>query len=671
MQRVWNRGTTASLKAASLKAALFTAALAVAAHAAVAAPPPLGPVVVASPDAHLVVSVAGTGQAGAATWRLRVDRQDGASKIEVLAWSPVGLTRDDGDFTHLRLTSTTEAHPLHDSYTLLHGKRLVVASSSVERVLHFQGAGGRPMDLVVRVFDNGMAFRYRFPDASTESHSVTAEATGFTVPVGSRAWLLPHQPAGKYTPAYEEIFLAVNSGSSSPNAAGWSYPALFRLPEGEQWVLLTEAGLDPSYCGTHLAAEAPGGTYHVQFPDPAEARGLGAAPPSSTLPWATPWRAVITGTLNDVFASTMVTDLSAPSAVTDTTWIHPGRVSWSWWRDDDSPEHEDALLKYVDLAASMHWEYSLIDAGWNRLPEGALERVIAHAKDRNVGILLWYNSGGPHNEVLEYEPRDKVFDPATRRAEFARIAALGVKGVKVDFWQSDKQSTIQLYYDMMKDAASAHLLIDVHGSTIPRGWSRTWPNLVSLEAVHGAEQYKFDPRMSEHGAEQNTILAFTRNVIGPMDYTPVTLSDKKFPHQTSNAHELALSVVFESGLQHFADGPEAYAAIPDAAQQFLRDVPVTWDESRLLTGEPGSLVVVARRHGHDWWVGAISGTTTGQTVPLDLSFLGNTADWNAVILRDGAVPHQVVSEAALVRAVDHMNIPLLARGGFALHVSPK
>ncbi len=653
--------------------AIGTSLLTAAAFAATthAAPAPLGPVVVASPDTHLVVSVAGTGQAGSATWRFRVDRLDGASKVEVLAWSPIGLTRDDADFTHLRLTSASTDRPVKESYTLQHGKRLVVTTSSVERVLHFQGADGHPVDLIVRVFDDGMAFRYRFPDTATTQRTVSTESTGFTVPTGSRGWLLPHQPAGKFTPAYEESFVAVSSGSSSPNAAGWSYPALFRLPDGEHWVLLTESGLDATYCGTHLAADPAGGTYRVQFPDPAEARGLGAATPSSTLPWATPWRTVITGTLADVFASTMVTDLSAPAAVPDTGWVHPGRVSWSWWRDDDSPQHEEALIKYVDLAASMHWEYSLIDVQWNHLPDGALERVIAHAKERNVGILLWYNSGGPHNEVMEYEPRDRMFDPAVRRAELARIAALGVKGVKVDFWQSDKQSTIQLYYDVMKDTADAHLLLDVHGSTIPRGWSRTWPNLMSLEAVHGAEAYKFDSGMSEHAAEQNTILPFTRNVIGPMDYTPVTLSDKQFPHQTTNAHELALSVVFESGLQHFADGPEAYAAIPDAAQQFLRDVPVIWDESRLLAGEPGSLAVVARRHGHDWWVGGISGTTAGQTVPLDLSFLGNTADWNAIILRDGAVPRQVVSEAAVVRAADSINIPLLGRGGFALHISPK
>ncbi len=303
-------------------------------------------------------------------------------------------------------------------------------------------------------------------------------------------------------------------------------------------------------------------------------------------------------------------------------------------------------------------------------PEGALERVIAYAQQKQVGIILWYNSGGPHNAVTEWGPRDRLFDPEKRRAEFARIAALGVKGVKVDFWQSDKQNVIGLYHDMMRDAAGARLLIDFHGSTTPRGWSRTWPNLVTMEAVFAAEQYKFQARMSERGAWHNTVLPFTRNVIGPMDYTPVTFSDAAFPHQTTNAHELALSVIFESGIVHFADGPEAYAALPDAAKRYLQDVPTTWDETRLVAGAPGTLAVIARRNATTWWVGGISGTSDPQTVPVDLAFLGE-GDFDVVIVRDGSGPRRMVTEAATMRALDRINIPLLGRGGFALRFTRK
>jgi alpha-glucosidase len=631
------------------------------------APAPTGPVRIASPDGHLVATVSATGQAPSATWRYRLESIDNARTTELLAWSPLGISRADDDFGTLRLTGVSAAKSVSGAYHLPHGKQRDVVWTATERTLHFESAAGHPLDLVLRVADDGLAFRYRFPDASADRHTVTGESTGFAIPKGAHAWMLPHQEAGKWAPAYEDMFQAVDAGTPSPSPAGWSYPALFELPSGH-WLLLTEAGLEPGYCGTRLATEAPLGTYRVRFPDAAEGLGTGQVDPVSTLPWRTPWRLVMAGqSLATIVESTLVTTLAAPTTLTDTSWIQPGRSSFGWWKDDDASTREDVLDRFIDLSASMHWEYSLIDANWQRLPDGALERVIDHARQQHVGIFLWYNSGGPHNDVTEWGPRDRLFDPDTRRAEFARIAALGVKGVKVDFWQSDKQNLIQLYYDMMRDAAAAHLLIDFHGCTIPRGWSRTWPNLVSMEAVFGAEQYKYQARMGEQGAWHNTILVFTRNAIGPMDYTPVTLSDAKFPHQTTNAHEIALSVAFESGVTHFADGPDAYGDLPDAARDYLRDVPPAWDETRLLDGEPGRLAVVARRSGADWWVAAISGRTTPQTLPLDLSFLGqDDREWDAIIVRDGALPRQMVTESATVRPQDRFTIPLLARGGCAL-----
>jgi alpha-glucosidase len=644
---------------------------AVAVGAQEARTPPLGPITIASPDRSLVATVAGTGQIGSATWRYRLEQQSPEGKTELLGWSPLGIVRDDEAFSTLRLKSVSSARTVSDDYSLPHGKRRTIATEASERVLHFQSPAGKPLDLVLRVASDGLAFRYRFPDRSETPHAVKEELTGFTVVGGSHGWLLPHQQAGKWAPAYEDLFSEVEAGATSPNAAGWSYPALFRLADGRHWILITEAGLDPSYCGTRLRAEARGGTYRVRLPDADEGLGTGAVEPSSALPWTMPWRVIIAGDgLASIVESTLVTDLSAPTTMTGETWVRPGRASYGWWKDDDASKKEDVLERFIDLAATMTWEYSLIDANWHLLPEGALERVIEYAKAKNVGIILWYNSGGPHNDVTEWGPRDRLFDPEKRRAEFARIAALGVKGVKVDFWHSDKQNLIALYYDLMKDAAAAHLMIDFHGSTIPRGWSRTFPNLVSMEAVYAAEQYKYQARMSERGAWHNTVLPFTRNVIGPMDYTPVTFSDAKYPHQTTNAHELALSVVLESGVVHFADGPEAYGALPDAAKQFLKDVPTAWDDTRLIDGAPGSLAVVARRNGPTWWVGGISGTTEPQTVPLDLSFLGE-GEFDVIIVRDGAVPRQMVTESATMRAADRVNVPLLARGGFALRFTKR
>lgn len=639
--------------------------------------PPLGPVTVASPDGTLRAVVAGTGQAGGATWRYRLDQQPApprrasAATAELLGWSPLGIVRDDDTFATLRLKSVSPVRTITERYTMAHGKRRDVTNAFAERVLHFESSTGQPLDLVLRVANDGLAFRYRFPNQSTTAHQVKEELTGYTIANGSRGWLMPHQKAGKWSPAYEDFFSEVDAGATSPSPAGWSYPALFRLADGEHWLLITEAGLDPTYCGTRLRSEAAGGTYRVRLPDADEGLGTGAVEPSSTLPWATPWRVVIAGTgLAPIVESTLVTDLSAPNTIGDDSWVQPGRGSDGWWKDDDASKKEDVLDRFIDLASTMTWEYSLLDANWHLLAGGTLERVIEYAKEKHVGILLWYNSGGPHNEITEWGPRDRMFDPGTRRAEFARIAALGVKGVKVDFFQSDKQNVIGLYYDAMKDAAAAHLLIDVDGSTIPRGWSRTFPNLVSMEAVFGSEQYKYDARMSERGAWHNTVLPFTRNVIGPMDYNPVTFSDAKYPHQTTNAHELALSVVFESATQHFVDGPEAYAALPDAAKQFLKDVPTAWDDTRFVAGAPGDLAVFARRTGANWWVGGLSGTSETRTVPVDLSFLGD-GDFDVIIVRDGALPRQLVTESATMSALDRINIPLLPRGGFALRFTKK
>src|SRR5205085_1752773 len=160
-----------------------------------------------------------------------------------------------------------------------------------------------------------------------------------------------------------------------------------------------------------------------------------------------------------------------------------------------------------------------------------------YAAAKNIGLFVWYNSGGRHNQVPGAGPRDRVTDPLVRDAEFARLAAMGIKGVKVDFMQSDKQFVVALYHDIIRDAARHHLMVNFHGATIPRGWERTYPNLMTTEAVYGAEWYNNGPVLTEKAAAHNTTLPFTRNVIGPMDYTPVTFSNSQNPHITSYAHE--------------------------------------------------------------------------------------------------------------------------------------
>jgi hypothetical protein len=591
---------------------------------------------------------------------------------EVLQSSPLGLRLADRSFEGgLRFVSAGTVTAIDESYTVPHGKRRVVRHRARQQTFTFANGAGSRIELIVRVADDGVAFRYRLPGNGPAT--LTDEATGFQVGRGATAWMQPHQPPGKYTPAYEDYFREVPSGTDAPTPSGWSFPALFRIDGGRHWLLVSEAGVDETSCGTRLAADASGGRYRIRLPEAAEGKGVGAAEPTSTLPWTLPWRVLIVGgSLARVVESTLVEEVSPPSVVKDTSWIRPGRASWSWWSASKSPKDETALKSFIDLAAEMGWEYSLVDANWNEMPDGTIQRLVAYGRDKGVGILLWYNSGGPHNEVTE-APRDRMHVRETRRAEMARLREWGVKGVKVDFWHSDKQDRIAEYLDILRDAAEYRILVNFHGCTVPRGWSRTYPHLMSMEAVMGAEQYKFKADYPEKAPAHNTLLAFTRNVVGPMDYTPVTFTDHKYPRLTTDAHELALSVVFESGIQHFADSVEAYRALPAPARDLLKAVPAAWDATRLLAGDPGRTAVFARRTGTTWFVGGINGEAAARRLDLDLSFLGE-GRFTIDLVADGGEPRSLEHSTRRVsgrNGLDLLTVRMLPRGGFVARITPE
>ena len=555
---------------------------------------------------------------------------------EVLRDSPLGIQREDEDFTgaDVGLVGGTSLQTIDEQYTLPHGKAKSHHVMARVRTLHFKNAHGAAFDIVLRAQNDGVAFRYQFPDRSRARKTVLDEKTGFRVPDGATGWMMPQQEVHKYGPAYEDFYMEVTAGTAAPRADGWAFPALFRTRENT-WLLVTESALDDTYCGSHLAQNPSEGSYRIKFPDPKEGLGVGKVEPTSTLPWAMPWRVIIVGdSAGSILESNLVTDVAPPSTIANTSWIRPGRAAWSWWSKSDSPKHAEDLNAFTDLAGEMGWEYALVDANWNLMQSGTIEDVVAHARAKNVGLLFWYNSGGPHNDVTE-APRDRMSTRDVRRAEFQKLKDWGVKGVKVDFWHSDKQDRIAQYREVLKDAADFHLMVNFHGSTIPRGWQREFPNLIGMEAVFGAEQYKFRETYPARAAWHNTVLPFTRNVAGPMDFTPVTFSDARYPHKTTNAHELALSVIFETPIQHFADSIESYRALPDRPKAFLKSVPTAWDETRVLAGEPGTLLVVARRASDVWYVGGINGQDVAATVSVKLDFLGD-GFWIGRNIIDGA-----------------------------------
>ncbi|MDT8301782.1 MAG: glycoside hydrolase family 97 catalytic domain-containing protein, partial [Sedimentisphaerales bacterium] len=472
----------------------------------------------------------------------------------------------------------------------------------------------------------------------------------------------------KYSPAYETYYQdGIRAGTSSPNTEGWAFPVLFGNSDTSHWGLITEAALDPTYCGCRLEQNAPNGLYRIRFPNEGDGNNTGQINPSATLPWATPWRVIILGdSLAPIVESTLVTNLNPLPIIEDISWIKPGRASWSWLFDHDSPQDHDKLRLWIDLAAEMGWEYSLIDANWTIMKNGTIHDLIAYAKTKGVGLLLWYNSGGPHNIVTE-KPRGTMFLKDVRRFEFAMLKKWGIKGVKVDFFQSDKQNVIQLYHDILKDAADYQIMVNFHGCTLPRGWSRTYPHLMSMEAMRGEECYSFDKLYPKMALTLNTILPFTRNVVGPMDYTPVMFWDNVYPHLTTYTHELALAVVYESGWTHFADGTKAYLELPEIPKQFLKYVPAAWDETKFIEGYPGKYIFIARRKGNQWFLGGLTGQDIMQTYNLDLSFLGSGV-YNATIICDGTKPRSFKTYNQSLTASDKLAITLQKYGGFAAHL---
>lgn len=589
------------------------------------------------------------------------------SDAQVVDKSPLGLELQGSDLSDNLTVHRVDSTDVDVKYTLKTGKQLVNTAEGSALALHFSNAKDTAV-VQFQVFDDGFAFRYVVEGSG--DYRVTGEETGFNLPQNSVAWLQEYDSVTQYTPAYERYFEdKIPVGSVSGTGNGWCFPALFHSTGA--WILLTESDLSANYFGSHLMNEENSNLYVVHQPDPREAEGIGDVGATGTLPLRTPWRVVIASDeLSEVYQSNLVTHVARdPEKGVDYSWVKPGRAGWSWWSEQDSPRDFEALKKFVDFTAEIGWEYFLVDANWNQMKGGSIEDLVKYANAKNVGIWLWYNSGGEHNTVTE-QPRDIMADPERRAAEFQKIAGWGVKGVKVDFFQSDKQWMIGHYLDILNDAARNHVLVNFHGCTIPRGWHKTYPHMLSMESVRGAESYIFARDFPQRAPLQNVHFAFTRNVIGPMDYTPVTFSNNRFPHLTTSAHEMALAVVFETGIIHYADHYEVYSALSPEIKTFMSELPVTWTQTRLLAGDPSSHIVVAREADNGWYVAAINGQDREMELDLDFSFLESDGH-EAFVITDNPGSKNLTAETRTIAAGQRESITLLPFGGFVMKIAKR
>jgi alpha-glucosidase len=585
----------------------------------------------------------------------------------VINESPLGLRLHGQDLTRgLKFESAAPQQHLQEEYTTIHGKRRTCKNQGNQISVRFRSPTGLSLNLNLRAYDDGVALRYRVEgDSKAGQQLLEAEETGFALPTDAKVWCTPSDKAGTYSPAYETYYEnEVSAGTASPSGFGWSFPLLFRSSDSRHWGLVTEANVDPNFCGCRLSNTPKNSLYSIAFPNPAEGNGQGAPSPSASLPWEMPWRVIIIGdSPGTIFESTLVDDVCPPSRLQDASWVRPGRVAWSWWSDQPSPKDAIKQRAFIDFAAEMGWEYVLVDANWTIMDNGNVHDVIRYAEEKKVGVLLWYNSGGPHNVVTE-KPRDCLTYEPVRRFELDLLKQWGVKGIKVDFFQSDKQDVIGLYHAILRDSAEKKIMVNFHGCTLPRGWQRTYPHLMSMEGVRGEECYIFDSQYPDRAPIQNTILPFARNAVGPMDYTPVGLSDNRYPHKTTWAHEIALTVVFETGWLHFADGPELYRSLPAEPKQFLKQVPVAWDDSRFIDGYPGRFAVLARRHHNSWYIGGINGENSSREFNVKPGTWLGGGSYKLLTITDGPDPRKFSAANSALEAGQAFTVKVLPLGGF-------
>ncbi|WP_116107534.1 glycoside hydrolase family 97 catalytic domain-containing protein [Lewinella sp. IMCC34191] len=575
---------------------------------------------VSSPDGRIRIIC----DVEAATYTVEVDG------VTVLNEGKLGVMREDGDFaSNLRSVATSEPTTVREAYTTKNAKKYDITFEATERTWETENADGQRMHIVFRVSNGGVAFRYVFPDTTAEVKKIVSEATTFPFREGTRAWLQPKteaQSGFEHTnPSYEAHYMSdIPVGTAAPGDNGWVYPALFRY--GDTWMLLTEADLDTTYCGTALQQYSPDGEYKINFPQEAEVftDGVPTLNPQSSLPWETPWRIMAIGDLRTIQEGTLGTDLAAPTVLADTAWIHPGKASWSWILKKDAGTVYDVQRDYIDFAADMAWQYCLIDASWDQTIGYDSVRLLAnYAKTKDVELLLWYNSAGSWNTV-PFTPKDKLLTHESRMEEFGKLRDMGIRGVKIDFFGGDGQSMIAYYHGILEDAAANGLLCNFHGATLPRGLQRTYPNYMTAEAVFGYEMITFGQNAADRAPMHMVLSAMIRNVYDPMDFTPVNFGGipGRVERTTTAAFELATSVAMLSGVQHYAEQPEGMAKVPDYVRNFLRELPDYWEDVRYIDGDPNSHYVVARRHGDRWYVAGLNGAENGQELNLDLDFLG-------------------------------------------------
>jgi len=582
---------------------------------------------ITSPDGKLVVTVADMD--GRPSYSVSYDN------VLFLKPSPLGMIANIGDFSSgMSLEKNVSTNKIDETYELASIKKSKVHYVANEAVFSFTQQGKTIYDVIFRISNNDVAFKYKmYPQGETLSCVVKQEVTGFVFPDGTTTFLCPQsKPMGGFartSPSYETSYTADDVAGKNGWGEGYTFPCLFRNGDNG-WVLVSETGVNGGYCASRLLGHK-GGVYTIGFPQEGEANGNGTVSPGIALPGETPWRTITVGkTLAPIVETTVPFDVVKPLYPAKGEYTY-GRGSWSWIIGMDGSTNYKEQLRYIDFSAAMGYQSVLVDALWDKqIGRDKIEELAKYGKDKGVALYLWYNSNGYWNDAPQ-TPRSIMDNAIARRKEMKWMQSIGIRGIKVDFFGGDKQMTMQLYEDILSDANEYGLLVIFHGCTLPRGWERMYPNFASSEAVLASENLHFSQGSCDNEAFNATLHPFIRNTVGSMDFGGSALNKyynadnapRGSRRVTSDVYALATAVLFQSPVQHFALAPNNLTDAPSWAIDFMKEVPTTWDEVRFIDGYPGKYVILARRHGDKWYIAGVNAQKETLKLKVNLPMFSN------------------------------------------------
>lgn len=646
--------------------------------------PPRDSLKLSSPDGKLEITFA-LNEKSAPVYAVVYDKR------AIIKASALGLILKQGGLISQGMTVTDTKRRAHDeTYPLVVGKADRARDNYREMSITLQernapeGQKPRQMQIIFRAYDDGAAFRYVVPkQTGLDEIEIVEEKSEFRFAEDYAAWALRLRT---FHSNYEKEFDKITVNGIKTGAIT-GLPLVLEAGRGLT-LAVAEANLK-DYAGMYLhGIEGESNALVTRLSPPDGKPADGAVCVRGSTPLASPWRVLMVGNApGRLIESSIILDLNEPNAIRDSSWIKAGKTAWDWWSGQTAKNvdfktgiNNATMRHYIDFAHEFGLEYMLIDAGWytdkpsygddadvtaditKSIPAIDLPALIEYARERKVGIILW----------LHWIPARDQMDKA-----FAYYERLGVKGIKVDFMDRDDQAMVAFYHRILKKAAEHHLLVDLHGAYKPTGLARTYPNYMTQEGVLGAEYNKWVGRIT---ATHNVTLPFTRMLVGAMDYTPggfanVTREafkpqDKEPMVMTTRAHALAMYVVYESPLQMVSDYPEAYRN--EAGAEFIKVVPASWDETKVLEGRIGEFITVARRRGDTWYIGAMT-NEQARTLSLPLKFLSK-GKYQMTIYADGADaatnPKQITASQKNVTNRDSLTMRLAPSGGYAAHLQP-